>query len=245
MTARRSIRAGAVALAAAAALALLAACSTGGTDAATDSSGYVMDGKLTIGTGEPAYSPWVEGDDPASGKGFESAVAYAVAEQLGFDRSDVAWVRTTFDEAIAPGPKTFDINLQQFSITDERKENVDMSTAYYESTQAVLTIEGSKAAGAGSIAELADMLIGAQTGTTSFDAIESQIAPTAGAQVYNTNEDAVLALQNGQVDAIVVDLPTALYLASADPEEGGVEGGLIVGQLPRPTGRPVTSSASC
>jgi len=234
MTVHRAIRGGGAALAAAALL-LLTACSSGaGSDSSSD---YVTDGKLTIGTGEPAYAPWVEDDAPESKKGFESAVAYAVAEKLGFDDSDVVWVRTTFDEAIAPGPKTFDINLQQFSITDERKENVDMSTAYYESTQAVVTIEGSKAAGATSIAELKGLLIGAQTGTTSFDAIEAQIAPTSGAQVYNTNEDAILALTNGQVDAIVVDLPTALYVANAPKEEGGIEGGLIVGQLPPADGK--------
>lgn len=229
MTLHRALRGGGAALAAATLL-LLTACSSGaGSDSSSD---YVTEGKLTIGTGEPAYAPWVEDDAPESKKGFESAVAYAVAEKLGFDDSDVVWVRTTFDEAIAPGPKSFDLNLQQFSITDERKQNVDMSTAYYESTQAVVTIQGSKAAGATSIAELTGLLIGAQTGTTSFDAIEAQIAPTSGAQVYNTNEDAILALTNGQVDAIVVDLPTALYVASAE-----LEGGLIVGQLPPADGK--------
>jgi polar amino acid transport system substrate-binding protein len=229
MTLHRAIRGGAAALAAAALLLLTACSSVAGSDSSSD---YVTDGKLTIGTGEPAYAPWVEDDAPESRKGFESAVAYAVAEQLGFEDKDVVWVRTTFDEAIAPGPKSFDLNLQQFSITDERKQNVDMSTAYYESTQAVVTIEGSKAAGATSIAELKGLLIGAQTGTTSFDAIEAQIAPTSGAQVYNTNEDAILALTNGQVDAIVVDLPTALYVANAE-----LEGGLIVGQLPPADGK--------
>ncbi|MDQ7993423.1 MAG: transporter substrate-binding domain-containing protein, partial [Propionicimonas sp.] len=98
-------------------------------------------GTLTIGTGNPAYSPWVEDDDPESGKGFEAAVAYAVAEQLGFGKDEVTWVRTTFDEAIAPGPKTWDVNLQQFSITDERKQAVDFSRPYYTTAQAVLTYE--------------------------------------------------------------------------------------------------------
>ena len=210
----------------------LAACAPAATPGDSAASGYVTDGKLTIATGEPAYYPWVIDDKPESGDGFESAIAYAVAAQLGFDKKDVVWVRTTFDEAIAPGPKTFDFNLQQFSITDERKANVDFSTAYYETTQVVITTETSKAAGAKSIADLKDLLIGAQTGTTSFDAIEQQIKPTAGAQVFNTNDDAKLALESGTVDAIVVDLPTAFYLTGVE-----LTGGLIIGQLPKPDGK--------
>ena len=170
-------------------------------------------------------------DAPESGEGFEAAIAYAVAEELGFAADDVVWVRTTFDEAIAPGPKNFDFNLQQFSITDERKENVDFSSAYYETTQVVITTEASAAAGATSIADLKDLLIGAATGTTSFDAIEEQIAPTAGAQAFNTNDDAKLALESGTVDAIVVDLPTAFYLTGVE-----LTGGLIIGQLPQTDG---------
>jgi len=167
------------AITAVAAVALtLAAC----TPAAEPAGDYVTDGKLTIGTGEPAYYPWVLDDAPESGEGFEAAIAYAVAEELGFAAEDVVWVRTTFDEAIAPGPKNFDFNLQQYSITDERRENVDFSSAYYETTQVVITTEGTAAAGAASIADLKDLLIGAATGTTSFDAIEQQIAPTQGAR---------------------------------------------------------------
>jgi len=220
----------AILIAASATLAL-AACSSGSGDPASSESGsgdgYVTEGKFTVGTGEPAYYPWVIDDAPESGEGFESAVAYAVAEQLGFAADDVVWVRSTFDQAIAPGPKDFDVNLQQFSITPERAENVDFSSPYYETTQVVVTVEGSPAASATSIADLQGLLIGAQTGTTSFDAIEQEIAPTAGAQVFNTNDDAKLALQNGQVDAIVVDLPTAFYLTGAE-----LDGGKIVGQLP-------------
>jgi polar amino acid transport system substrate-binding protein len=223
----------ALAVAGAATIALsLAACSPAASTGDDAASGYVTDGKITIGTGEPAYYPWVIDDKPESGEGFESAIAYAVAEQLGFAKEDVVWVRTTFDEAIAPGPKDFDFNLQQFSITDERKQNVDFSPAYYETTQVVITTEGSKAAGAKSIADLKDLLIGAQTGTTSFDAIEQQIKPTAGAQVFNTNDDAVLALQNGTVDAIVLDLPSAFFATGVQ-----LDGGLIVGQLPQPDGK--------
>jgi polar amino acid transport system substrate-binding protein len=208
---------------------VLAGCaSPGAADATSDADGdYVTPGKFTIGTGEPAYYPWVQDDDPESGQGFEAAVAYAVAEELGFDEADVEWVRTTFDQAIAPGPKDFDLNLQQFSITPEREEAVDFSSPYYETTQVVITVEGSPAAGASTIADLQGLLIGAQTGTTSLDAIEEVIAPTAGAQVFNTNDDAKLALQSGTVDAIVVDLPTAFYLTAVE-----LEGGEIIGQLP-------------
>ena len=217
-----------IALLAAAGLALAGCASSGASDASSEAgSEYVTPGKLTIGTGEPAYYPWVQDDSPESGEGFEAAVAYAVAAQLGFDEGDVEWVRTTFDQAIAPGPKDFDFNLQQFSITPEREEAVAFSSPYYETTQVVITVDGSPAAGASSIADLKGLLIGAQTGTTSLDAIEEVIAPSAGAQVFNTNDDAKLALQSGTVDAIVVDLPTAFYLTAVE-----LDGGEIIGQLP-------------
>ena len=183
-------------------------------------------GKLTIGTGLPAYEPWVVGDAPESGEGFEAAVAYAIAAELGFAPEDVVWVRTTFDEAIQPGAKTFDFNLQQYSITPEREANVDFSTPYYNTTQAVITVAGSAAENVTDIAGLKGLLIGAASGTTSFAAIEDVIQPTAGAQAFNSNDDAKLALTNGQVDAIVVDLPTALYLTAVE-----LDGGKILGQL--------------
>jgi polar amino acid transport system substrate-binding protein len=209
----------------------LAACSstTAATDVETESAALstITEGKLTIGTGLPAYEPWVVGDKPESGEGFEAAVAYAVAAELGFDAEDVVWVRTSFDEAIAPGPKNFDFNLQQYSITDERKQSVDFSSPYYQTTQTVITVAGSKAAGATTVAELKGLVIGAATGTTSFAAIESVIKPTAGAKAFNSNDDAKAALAAGQVDAIVVDLPTALYLTAVE-----LDGGKIVGQLP-------------
>lgn len=207
----------------------LAGCQTASdTDPGDAASGYVTDGKLTIGTGEPAYYPYVIDDDPTTGQGFESAVAYAIAAQLGFDDPDVVWVRTTFDEAIAPGPKDFDINLQQFSITDDRKKSVDFSSPYYQADQAVITVEGSAAADATSIADLQGLLIGAATGTTSLAAIEQVIQPTQGAQVFNSNDDAKLALESGQVDAIVVDVPTAFYMTGVE-----LDGGKIVGSLPK------------
>jgi len=200
----------------------LSACSSGSVAGDT-----ITEGKLTIGTGNPAYSPWVLNDAPESGEGFEAAVAYAVAEKLGFAKEDVVWVRTTFDEAIAPGQKNFDFNLQQYSITEERKANVDFSSPYYETAQVVVTTEGSAAAGATSIADLQGYLIGAATGTTSFDAIGSVIAPTQDAAAFNSNDDAKAALTNGQVDAIVLDLPTALYASCCE-----LDGGKIIGQLP-------------
>jgi len=212
----------------------LTGCASAGTPSATTSGsdeGWVTPGKITIATGEPAYYPWVIDDDPASGEGFEAAVAYAVAEQLGFGADDVVWVRTGFEEAIAPGPKDFDFNLQQFSISDERKQSVDFSSPYYETTQVVVTTASSPAADATSIADLADLLIGAQTGTTSFTAIEEVIQPTQGAQAFNSNDDAKLALENGQVDAIVVDLPTAFYISGVELTDG-----VLVGQLPTADG---------
>jgi polar amino acid transport system substrate-binding protein len=191
----------------------------------------ITPGKLTIGTGLPAYEPWVVGDAPESGEGFEAAVAYAIAAELGFAAEDVVWVRTTFDEAIAPGAKNFDFNLQQYTITEERKANVDFSEAYYVTTQAVVTIAGSEAEGVTDLAGLKGLLIGAASGTTSFTAIEDIIAPTAGAQAFNSNDDAKAALASGQIDAIVVDLPTAFFLGAAPAEFGGIDNGLVIGQL--------------
>lgn len=207
---------------------VLAACSA--TPAATSTSSAlqtVTAGKLTIGTGTPAYSPWVLDDKPESGKGFEAAVAYAVAKQLGFASKDVVWVRTSFDEAIAPGPKNFDFNLQQYSITPERAKSIDFSSPYYQTAQTVITVKGSKAASVTSTAGLKGLLLGAATGTTSYTAITDVIKPSQKPLAFNSNDDAKAALTNGQVDAIVVDLPTAIYLTAVE-----LTGGIIVGQLP-------------
>ena len=206
----------------------LAACSSATEDSA---SATITEGKLTIATGEPAYYPYVIDDAPDSGEGFEAAVAYAIAEELGYDAADVVWVRTTFEAAIQPGPKDFDFNLQQYTITEERAQNVDFSTPYYSTPQAVITVESSPAASATSLADLQGLLIGAASGTTSFEAIEETIQPTAGAQAFNNNDDAKLALETGQIDALVVDLPTAFYLTGVE-----LTGGKIVGQLPQSAG---------
>lgn len=182
---------------------------------------------LTFGTDQPVYPPWFVDDDPTSGKGFESAVAYAIAEQLGYPKDKVAWVRVPFNAAVQPGTKTYDVDLNEFSITEERKLAVDFSSPYYDVKQAVVTLGTSPAANAASLAELKNAKLGAQVGTTSYDAILSQIAPSAPPAVFNSNDDAKLALSNGQVDAIVVDLPTAFYITSAE-----LDGGKIIGQLP-------------
>lgn len=184
----------------------------------------VTPGKLTIATGEPAYSPWVENNDPASGKGFEAAIAYAVAGKLGFANADVVWVRSTFDAAVAPGAKDWDFNLQQFSITEERRNAVDFSSPYYTTAQAVVTLKGSPVSGATTVAELKGALLGAQTGTTSHRMLTETVAPTTAPSVFNNSQDTVQALKGGQVDAIVVDLPTALYLVAAELDDGVVVG---------------------
>ena len=182
-------------------------------------------GKLAIGTGEPAYYPWVIDDAPESGAGFEAAVAYAVATELGYAAEDVSWVRTTFDGAITPGAKDFDFNLQQFSITEERKAAVDFSSPYYSAPQAIVSYTGSPIEGLTTIEELKGAKLGAGVGTTSLDAISTVFGSEP--QAFNDNAAAVAALKNGQIDGIVVDLPTAFYLSGVE-----VEGGIIVGQLP-------------
>ena len=189
-------------------------------------------GTLTVGTDKPAYEPWFSGDDPSNGEGFESAVAYAVAKQLGYAANDVKWTVVSFNSAIAPGPKTFDVDINQISITEERRKNLDFSTGYYDVAQSVVTVKGSKAADVTTLAQLKKLKLGAQVGTTSYAAAKDQIAPEQAVAVYNTNDDAKAALQNGQIDALVVDLPTGLFLAAAD-----LDGGKLVGQLPV-TGKP-------
>lgn len=185
-------------------------------------------GKLTVATGQPAYEPWVVDDNPANGEGFESAVAYAAAEKLGYQPADVTWVRTTFDAAIAPGPKDFDWNLQQYSITADREKAVDFSSPYYEVSQAVITTAGSPIAGATTVADLKGAKLGAAVGSTSLNDAQTIIAPTTPVSVFNDNAAAVTALKNGQIDGIVIDLPSAFYLTAAE-----IDNGVIVGTLPQ------------
>jgi len=211
----------------------VAAPSTSGTTSATtdacakDALPTRAKGILTVGTDKPAYEPWFSGDDPTSGEGYESAVAYAVADQLGFSKAEVTWKVVSFNQATAPGPKTFDVDINQVSITDKRKKNTDFSTGYYDVAQSVVTIQGSKAENATTLADLKKLKLGAQVGTTSYTAAKDTIAPTRQVAVYNTNDDAKAALLNGQADALVVDLPTGLFMAAVD-----IEGGKLVGQIP-------------
>jgi len=183
-------------------------------------------GTLTIGTDKPAYDPWFSGDDPANAKGFESAVAYAVAERLGYPKDRVSWVVSPFDKAFAPGAKDFDLDINQVSINDERRKAVDFSPGYYDVRQAVIALKSSKAGSAKSLADLKGAKLGAQVGTTSLTAITDQIRPSAQPAVFDSNDLAKAALKNGQIDALVVDLPTAFYITGAE-----VTDAQVVGQL--------------
>ncbi|WP_405909246.1 ABC transporter substrate-binding protein [Streptomyces sp. NBC_00828] len=190
-------------------------------------------GKLTIATDEPAYEPWFKDDKPANGEGYESAVAYAVAKQLGYAESDVVWQSVPFNKAFAPGEKTFDFDINQVSISAERKKAVDFSSGYYDVRQAVIALKDSKAAKATSIADLKDVKLGAQVGTTSLNYINDVVKPTEAPAAYAKNDQAKSALKNGQVDAIVVDLPTAFYITAAE-----VTDAKIVGQFENSGGTP-------
>ncbi len=216
----------------------LAAC--GGDDTASSTTegastesdcSTITEGTLTIGTGSPAFSPWVENDAPESGEGFEAAVGMAIAAELGYEGESVVWVRTTFDEAIAPGEKNFDFNMQQYSITPEREETISFSDPYYSSNQAIVALADSPAEGATTVADLADVKFGAQAGTTSLTFINEIIKPTNEAFVYDDNAGAKAALEAGQIDAIVVDLPTGLYISAVE-----IEGTSVIGQFPGSAG---------
>ncbi len=189
------------------------------------------DGILTVATDEPAYPPYFIDNDPSNGKGFESAVAFAIAKQLGYDKAKVKWTVEPFNSSFAPGPKDFDFDLNQISITPAREKAVDFSTPYYTANQAVVALKDSEAAKATSIEELKDTKIGVQIGTTSLQAVEEVIDPSSETQVFNNSNDVVTALKNEQVEAVVVDVPTALYLTAAQVEDAG-----IVGQFSAPGG---------
>jgi len=191
-------------------------------------------GRLTIATDDPVYPPWFSGDNkPQDGKGYEGAVAAAVAGKLGFTPDKVTWTRVPFNNVFKPTAKNWDFDINEFSITAKRKQALDFSSPYYDVTQAVVTTKGSKAASATSLAALKGLSIGAQVGTTSLQAIKDAIAPTKNPRVYNSNNDVVKALENGQIDALVTDLPTAFYMAAAQLKKGK-----IVGQLPSGGGTP-------
>ena len=211
----------------AASSAALASCATG-------SLNLVTDGQLTIGTDNPAYPPWFAGgsksswkiNDPATGKGYESAVAYAVARKLGFAKSAVKWTYVPFNKAFAPGPKSFDFDINQISITPARAKVVSFSVSYYDVNQAIVVKKGTKIAGIRSIKGLKSFKLGAQLGTTSYAFIASTIKPSQKPAVFPSNAGAVLALKNKQIDGLVVDLPTAFYVTAVQ-----VPGSKILGQF--------------
>jgi polar amino acid transport system substrate-binding protein len=196
----------------------------GAAGCAMDDLDLVQDGVLTVATGEPAFEPWVIDDDPTNQQGFEAAVAYAVATEMGFSPEQVTWVRTGFDEAIQPGPKTFDFNLQQFSISAERDEVVDFSDPYYVTAQALVAFADSPVVAATTVADLKGYVLGAQIGTTSLAYIEEIIQPDTAPPVYDTNSDAKSALEAGQVDALVFDLPTAHFITAVEIPEATIVG---------------------
>jgi polar amino acid transport system substrate-binding protein len=194
-------------------------------DCSPDQLQTAKSGTLTIATSEPAYEPWMVDDDPTNGKGFESAVAYAVADRLGFAKDEVTWARVNFDEALN-NQSGWDFDINQFTITDDRRKQVDFSSGYYTVAQTVITVDGSPIGDANSLADLKDAQLGAMNGTTSLDAINTVIAPTKVPQVFDDNALAAQALQNGQIDGLVVDLPTAFYMTGAQLTDGKVIGQL-------------------
>ncbi len=216
----------------------VAATATGGGTVSAASCPTLTAGTLTVGTDNPAYPPWFGGSeghnwkisDPYSGKGYESAVAYAVAKQLGFSPAKVKWVYVPFAKSFAPGKKSFDFDITQISYTPERAKVVDFSDSYYDVNQAIVVRNGTPIAKARSISALKPYRLAAQLGTTSLQFIRSKIKPKS-LRVYNTNDKAVFALKNKLVDGVVVDLPTAFYVTAVQ-----VPNSKILGQFTSPTG---------
>ena len=231
-----------VALAALVAALAVAAGANGGSTTTTaipgcapDSLNLLEPGVLTIGADNPAFPPWFGGkprnpwkvSDPRSGRGYESAVAYAIAREIGFARSEVEWTYVPFARSFRPGSKPFDFYITQVSYTPQRERVVDFSMSYYFVNQAVVGVRGRPITSVRTIAGLRDFRLGAQLGTTSYDYIVRHIRPSRSPLAYDTNDLAVQALKNGQIDGIVVDLPTAFYVTAVQ-----VANGKIVGQLP-------------
>ena len=223
----------AIVVLAAAAAGASAAAHPATSNAAAASCPTVKSGQLTVGTDNPAYPPWYAGgtksskwkiNDPATGKGYESAVAYAIAKKLGYSKTQVAWTYVPFNRAYAPGPKSFDFDINQISYTPARAKVVDFSKSYYDVNQAIVVNKGTKIAAVRSIKGLAGYKIGAELGTTSYAFIKDRIKPTQQPAVFNSNAAAVLALKNKQIDALVVDLPTAFYVVAAQIPNGKLLG---------------------
>jgi polar amino acid transport system substrate-binding protein len=195
----------------------------------------VNEGTLTIGTDNPAFPPWFQDADGApwdpttepTKQGYEAAVSYAIADELGFSDAEVTWTVVPFDQSFRPGPKDFDFDINQISYTPKRAEAVDFSDSYYDVNQAVVALKSSPIADATSIADLKDAQLGAPVGTTSYDYIVENVQPGPEPKVYSTLNDAVQGLKGGRVDGIVVDLPTAFFITAVQ-----VPKGTIVGQFP-------------
>lgn len=198
-----------------------------GSDCTVDKLPLKNDDHLTVGTDQPAYPPWFHDDNPNDGKGFEAGVAYEIAHRLGFKKSQVDWVKSSFNQTIGPGEKMFDIALGQISITKKRRENVDLSEPYYSGPQAVITTEGNKISGVDSLADLRGAKLGAQADSTSYSAITDTVKPKATPSKFDNAKQATKALEKRRIDGLVVDLPTATEMTS-----GQVEDGLMVGKLP-------------
>ncbi len=224
LSSSRFLRSGA-ALLTTIALAFTAGC--GSTGSADSSQETVAADTLTIATGEPSYTPWVLNDAPEKGEGYEAALAYAVADKLGYSKDQVKWVRTTFDAAIAPGAKDWDMNIQQFSITDERKKAVDFSPSYYNPTQALVVRGDSKYASATAVSDFKDATIGVMVGTLAYDFAKEKLADST-IQTFNDNATLAQALDANQIDALVMDTPAAVNVATS----GQVTDGKVVGQIP-------------
>jgi polar amino acid transport system substrate-binding protein len=232
-----------------AAVALLAACGQptrqqpGGRGSPTAANcnkadlDLVQSGQLTIGTDNPAFPPWFAGgtpegspweiNDPSTGEGFESAVAYAVAEELGFSEDEVEWVEVPFNQSFKPGPKDFDFDINQISYRSQRDQAVDFSESYYDVNQALVALQANPIADATTLEDLRQFKLGAPIGTTSFDYIEQNVQPEEDPGVYDTLNDAISALENGQIDGVVVDLPTGFFVTAVQ-----IDKGVIVGQFP-------------
>jgi polar amino acid transport system substrate-binding protein len=187
----------------------------------------LTDGVLTIATGNPAYFPWVMDNDPSSGEGFEAAVAYALAERMGFSADQVTWTSASFDQSIQPGPKDFDVNLQQFSITAERDEVVDFSEPYYSAAMAVLVRKATADKADATIDSLKSLVWGVDANTTALPMLQDIIAPGADPLLYDDGANVVEAMKANQIDAALFDLPTALYLSAVVLEDG-----VVLGQFP-------------
>ena len=185
-----------------------------GSDVCGKDSLHLIDpGMLTVGTDNPAFPPWVLKNDPTSGDGYESAVAFEIADRLGFSKDEVKWVSVPFNKSYAPGPKDFDFDINQISVTPEREQAVTFSGSYYDVSQALIVNDGTPIASTTAVPQLKDYAFGAQIGTTSLQFINEMIQPTEQSKVFDTTSDALTALKNGQIDGTVLDLPTASYSA--------------------------------